>query len=82
MSKVKVVMDPRGMEEFMKSDEIAEVCRKYADKIVDVCGEGYEADTYIGEHRVNAGVKTTTPHAHYSNLKHNTMLRAISEVTE
>lgn len=82
MGSVKVVMDPQGMEEFMKSDEVAEVCRKYADKIVEVCGEGYEADTYVGAHRVNAGVKVATPHAYYSNLKYNTLVRAISEVTE
>ena len=40
-------------------------------------GDGFGSDTYVGSNRANASIRTTTPEAYYSNLKHNTILKAV-----
>lgn len=35
--------------------------------------------TKVGAKRVRAKVKASTPHAYYSNLKHNTLMKALGK---
>lgn len=77
MSNVKVVLNKEGVRELLKSQEVMNECKKHASDIAERAGEGYEVSTYTGKNRANARVRAATPHAYYSNLKHNTLLKAL-----
>ena len=76
MSKVKVVLNRKGVSELLKSQEAMNVCREYAEKIRDRAGAGYEISTYVGKTRVNAMVYADTYEARLDNYKNNTLLKA------
>lgn len=77
MSKVRVELNRSGVRELLRSEEMRAVVKERADEVVQRCGEGYEADSYVGRNRVNATISTTTYRAYYSNLKNNTVLKAL-----
>lgn len=77
MAKVKFELNRSGVRELLCSQEMMDNCKEYADAIRDRCGEGYEVTTYTGKNRVNAQVAAVTVKAYKSNLKHNTLLKAL-----
>lgn len=81
MSKVvDFELDREGVKDFMRSAEVQELCETIASQVCASLGDGYEVDTFVGETRANASVGAVTPHAYYSNLKHNTILKAVQGV--
>ena len=77
MNKVKLELNRSGVRELLQSSEMAGSCEDYASQIQQRAGEGYEMTVKTGKNRVVATVRAATPHAYYSNLKHNTLLKAL-----
>lgn len=77
MSKVKFELNRAGVQELLKSDEMAGICKQYANQVRGRCGDGYTVDTYSGKNRVNASVHASTSAARKDNLNNNTLLKAL-----
>ena len=77
MAKSRFVLNRAGVRSLLKSEEMANICSKYAKDIATRAGEGYISDVYVGKNRVNAGVSTDSIKAMRSNAKHNTLLKAM-----
>lgn len=75
--KVKFQLNRAGVRELMKSPEMMEICRNYAESAVNRLGDGYETSTYVGKSRVNAEVKAVTYQAAADNLRNNSILKAV-----
>lgn len=81
MAKVKFELNLAGLNELMKSTEMAEVLNIAADQIVAKCGEGYEVErahpiSFVGI----ASVRADTIEAKVDNRKNNTILKAAGSV--
>lgn len=58
MAKVEIELNRAGVQELLKSSEIASVCESMAARMTRAAGVKYVADVYTGRTRVNAiGVK-------------------------
>lgn len=84
MSKnVEFKLDSKGVRDLLKASSTKEACKPYADRILSFCqgfsdaGDGYVQEDYTGKFRDGYSVKVESPHAYYSNLKHNTLEKAI-----
>ena len=77
MAKVDFELDPAGVHELLNDADLMEYMQKIGDGVATRAGEGYEADTRPGDKRAHTFVKATTAHAYYSNLKHNSLLKAL-----
>lgn len=76
MSKVKFELNSAGVRELLKSQQMLDICRGYAEQIRDRAGAGYEVSTYVGKNRVNASVYADTYEARLDNYENNTLLKA------
>lgn len=82
MGKVRVELNLRGLNELMKSpeikDAIGDAAEAIASKASSESGRVYSAKP-VRELRFMAAsmVKAGDRHAYYSNLKHNTLLKAV-----
>lgn len=80
MSKMKIELDSQAISQLLKTEEVRQIIE---DKANEVCnraqseGLEYGTDTRIGPHRAVARVYPNSIHAYYSNLKHNTLLKAL-----
>lgn len=77
MGKVKVELNNAGVRDLLRSSEMLNICKEYADGVQSRCGEGFEVTTHVGRNRVNAQVAAATIQAARSNMKHNTILKAL-----
>lgn len=77
MAKVKFVLNPQGVRDLMKSNEMAEICTGYAHDALGRLGAGYSVNTYLGSKRFNAEVFAETYQAKRDNLKNNSILKAV-----
>lgn len=68
----------QGVRELLQSAWIMAVCREKAEEIASGLGEGYEVSTRVGQNRAIASISAVSPKARAENLKHNTLVRAIS----
>lgn len=55
MAKVDIQLDSAGIQELLKSSEIASVCESEAARLTRATGMEYVADVHVGKTRVNAG---------------------------
>ena len=78
MSEVKIVLNREGVRELLRSAEMMECCRGYAEQMGARLGSGYVVSTYTGTNRVNASVRAVSDAAKQDNLDNNTMLKAVS----
>lgn len=77
MRDFKFELNRSGVRELLQSGAMKSVVESYASGIRNRCGPEYGQDSYVGKTRVNAMVYPETVHAYFSNLKHNTLLRAM-----
>ena len=77
MSDFKFVLNREGVRSLLKSGEMKSIVEEMARGIAGRAGVGYTTDSYVGKTRVNAMVYPNSPHAYFSNLKHNTLLKAM-----
>lgn len=77
MAKVKFVLNRSGVRDLLRSKEMMDICKEYADKAQQSLGDGYEVTTHTGANRVNAMVAAESYAAKRENLKENTILKAV-----
>ena len=77
MAKFKFELNRAGVRELLRSQEMADICKEYADNAVSKLGEGHEVTVQTGRNRVNAQVAATTYKAKRANYKDNTILKAV-----
>ena len=53
-SDVNVVLNRSGVRELLKSEEMMQICKGYADNALGRLGDGYEVTCHVGKNRVNA----------------------------
>lgn len=70
-------LNRKGVADLMKSANMQKVLTRYATRIRNRAGEGYEQDIYVGRNRANARVWPETPEARSNNYKHNTLLKSV-----
>lgn len=75
--KMKFVLNRSGVRELLRSPEMMNICKGYADNAIGRLGTGYEVTTQTGKNRVNAQVAAVTFQARRENSKDNTILKAI-----
>lgn len=76
-SDVNVVLNRSGVRELLKSEEMMQICKGYADNALGRLGDGYEVTCHIGKNRVNAEVKAVSFGARKENLENNSILKAL-----
>lgn len=82
---VVFVMDSKGVVELMQSAEMQAILTSAANSVVAQAenmsgGLEFEAKTGISGDRAAATVRTASPHAYYSTMKHNTLEKAVRGV--
>ena len=77
MSKAKFELNRAGVRELLRSQEMMNICREYADGVQARAGDGYEVTTHVGRNRVNASVHAGTYEARKDNYDNNTLLKAL-----
>ena len=78
MGKIKFELNKAGVRELLLSDEMMNVCNKYASSAISRLGNGYEMTSYHGRNRVNASVMAVTTEAKRENLETNSILKAVT----
>lgn len=74
---VKFELNRAGVAELMKCQQMQDGINSMAEQIVQRCGDDVAYTSTVGKTRCSAKIVTTSPHAYYSNLKHNTILKAV-----
>ena len=86
--KMKFEHNPDGFFELMKSDEMVAILEGYGSTVMNIAndsghaGDQYEMTTNVGQTRASVKVKAANIHAVKSNLKYNTLLKALGSVRE
>lgn len=78
MSKVKIKLNSAGVRAVLKSEGMMSILEGEANRRASQLGSGYGVSTYVGRNRCNAEIRAETYEAKRDNLKHNTLLRALS----
>lgn len=55
MDNIEIQLNSTGIQELLKSDEIAQICEQQAARMTRATGMEYVPDVYVGRTRVNAG---------------------------
>lgn len=78
--KLEVKLNRAGVAELLKSAEVQNMLQHYAGTVQEAAGAEYETTVTHGKNRCWATISPSTPKAYYSNLKHNTLLKALGGV--
>lgn len=75
-------LNREGVKELLKSSQMQQICGEHAQKVLSrangtTSDGGYEAENVVGANRCWSTVRASTPKAVASNLKHNTLLKAL-----
>jgi len=79
MGKVKVVLNSKGVQAVLKSQEVADMCMQRAASALSRCGDGYEMDSRTYPERRGAVIKAVTYKARKDNSDNNTLLKAVQQ---
>lgn len=79
MSKVKFVLNKKGVSELLLCEEMKEILEEYGNAVLNRCDEGYDykLDVGAGKKRLHANIRADGYKAYYHNLKSNTLLKAL-----
>lgn len=79
MSKVKFILNKKGVSELLLCEEMKEILEEYGNAALNRCDEGYDykLDVGAGKKRLHANIKADGYKAYYHNLKSNTLLKAL-----
>ena len=80
MAQVRVQLNSAGVQALLKSPEVQKMCEGLAKQALQTLGDGYTSDTRMGGRRVRVEIRADTPHAYYSNRKHNHILKAVGRL--
>jgi hypothetical protein len=79
MGNIRVVLNSKGIQEMLKSPEVAEMCMQKAASALSRCGDGYEMDSRPYPERKGAVIKAVSYRAKKDNLDNNTLLKAVQQ---
>ncbi len=74
---IEFVLDKQGVHELLNCQDLMTGMQQIGDSVASRAGDGYAADTRPGKVRAHTFVKAVDSKAYFSNLKHNTLLKAI-----
>lgn len=74
---VKFEPNSTGIQQLLKSPEMMEICKGYANNAAARLGSGYAVSTFTGKTRVNASVTAETAQARRENSDNNSILKAV-----
>lgn len=77
MSKMRFVLDRKGVRQLLKSPEALAVCKEHADATRSSLGNGYTVTTRTGKTRVNAEVAAYTQKARRDAMENDTIMKAL-----
>lgn len=77
MTKVRIVLNKRGVQELLKSDDLRQTCASHAGKALAKLGTGYETDTHTGKTRSNATIWASSAQARRDARQNNTIWKAV-----
>ena len=83
MSDFRFELNYAGVGELLKGEAMQGILKDYAQQVQGRCSAGsvspeeFGVETKVRGSRAVATVKAATPHAYRSNLKHNTILKAV-----
>lgn len=83
MSKVKFELNRAGVAQLLKGAEMQGILSEYAEEVRGRCTAGsvgteeYASAVQVRGSRAVGTVRADSAHAYYSNLKHNTLLKAL-----
>lgn len=77
--KVTIKLNQDGIRELLRSEEMQQLVKKYADEVQERAGDGYESSVHVGPLRCRSQVKAVTHKAYRDNLKNNTLLKAVKK---
>lgn len=77
---VEIKLNSAGIQEVLKSAELSEKCMEYARQIQNTAGEHYAVEARSYPKRAGAAVFPADAEGYYSNLKHNTLVKAMGSV--
>lgn len=77
MSRRIFRLDTRGVRELLRSDEVEQTVKEYADEALGRLGDGYAVDTMKGKNRINAAVYAKSGRAKHENFTSNSILKAV-----
>lgn len=76
-NKVDIKLNNSGIQELLKSDGLAAICRQKAEEIASRAGDGFSVEERNYPKRKGYAVRPTTSEAYYRNLEENTLLKAL-----
>ena len=79
MGNIRVVLNSKGIQEMLKSPEVAEMCKQKAASALSRCGDGYEMDSRTYPERRGAVIKAVSYKARKDNADNNTLLKAVQQ---
>lgn len=85
MSKVKFVLNKKGVSELLLCEEMKAILEEYGNAALNRCdktdakGEAYNYELKVGagKKRLHANIRADGYKAYYHNLKSNTLLKAL-----
>ena len=78
MANTKIKLNISGLRELRNDPGVCAELQKQANAVAERAGEGFVAEqVQHGATRARCKVHADTPHAYYSNMKHNTLLKAL-----
>lgn len=75
--KITVKLNSAGIQELLKSPEIAAACKEQAEAVASRAGDGYEVEERSYAERTGYVVSAETDEARRDNMKNNTLLKAL-----
>jgi len=76
-SRVRIVLNRRGMRELLRSPEVLADLKRRAEQIAAAAGDGMEPSAMVGKNRARASVITATPSARRAEAVTRALTRAI-----
>lgn len=77
MADFKFELNTAGVKDLLRSPEMMEICKGYADAALLRLGDGYEVTTMTGKNRAIASVAAVSKDAYRENLEDNSILKAV-----
>ena len=73
----KFELNKEGVRQLLTGAKMQNIVSAYGERVQRSAGEEYEMELKANKDRCFVKVSPSTPHAYYSELKHNTLLKAL-----
>lgn len=83
MGEFKFELNHAGAVELLQSPELVSLIESLGNQCAEAAsskGVEYKSETAVRGDRVSAKITPDNPHAYYSNLKNNTLLKALGSI--